>query len=333
MRPFLRLFALTLSLLAGAVLAQDCVDTGPTPLERVQPTRFGQGLLWRVSSPAGGVSHLYGTMHVDFPEVTQLPPVAALRFAGAKTLAVEVVLDEAAQAAYSNAMQLPPEATGQRTALAPTLAERYFTMSRGLGVPEVLADRLKAWAAVNLIGRPPPRRDGIPLDELLQQRALASGKTVLGLETMPELLATLDGIAEADHRAVLEDALCQVDHLEAEVGIMVQLYLAGDLDSLYHRARSEPGPDGAFQRHWQALLDQRNQRFLAALRPLLDQGDNFIAIGALHLPGEAGLLQGLEAAGYAVEAEPVLPSVSAHNPAPCINGVGSCPVALMSRLP
>jgi uncharacterized protein YbaP (TraB family) len=36
------------------------------------------------------------------------------------------------------------------------------------------------------------------------------------------------------------------------------------------------------------------------LRPLLDQGGRFVAIGALHLPGPKGVLQRLMDSGLAV---------------------------------
>jgi uncharacterized protein YbaP (TraB family) len=37
--------------------------------------------------------------------------------------------------------------------------------------------------------------------------------------------------------------------------------------------------------------------------PFLEEGGAFIAVGALHLPGEAGLVELLRAKGYTVTAE------------------------------
>jgi uncharacterized protein len=48
------------------------------------------------------------------------------------------------------------------------------------------------------------------------------------------------------------------------------------------------------------LLDQRNHRMVTRLHTLLQQGKLFIAIGALHLPGENGVLHLLEQQGYKV---------------------------------
>ena len=47
-------------------------------------------------------------------------------------------------------------------------------------------------------------------------------------------------------------------------------------------------------------VDERNLRMLNRALPLLEEGCTFIAVGALHLPGEKGLLALIEAAGFDV---------------------------------
>ncbi len=51
----------------------------------------------------------------------------------------------------------------------------------------------------------------------------------------------------------------------------------------------------------QAVVYDRNRRMLERLQPHLARGGNFIAVGALHLPEENGLLALIEASGYSVE--------------------------------
>jgi uncharacterized protein YbaP (TraB family) len=48
------------------------------------------------------------------------------------------------------------------------------------------------------------------------------------------------------------------------------------------------------------LLAERNHRMVRRLQELLDQGNTFIAVGALHLPGEEGMLRLLQQRGYTV---------------------------------
>jgi hypothetical protein len=48
------------------------------------------------------------------------------------------------------------------------------------------------------------------------------------------------------------------------------------------------------------LLVGRNEVMAARAAPLLAAGGAFIAVGALHLPGKAGLIERFRAAGYSV---------------------------------
>jgi uncharacterized protein YbaP (TraB family) len=50
----------------------------------------------------------------------------------------------------------------------------------------------------------------------------------------------------------------------------------------------------------QRLLYDRNPRMVERMQPQLQAGSAFIAVGALHLYGDKGLLRLLERAGYRV---------------------------------
>jgi uncharacterized protein YbaP (TraB family) len=48
------------------------------------------------------------------------------------------------------------------------------------------------------------------------------------------------------------------------------------------------------------LIVRRNRLMAERLQPYLQEGNVFVAVGALHLPGEAGLLNLLQQRGYTV---------------------------------
>ena len=83
---------------------------------------------------------------------------------------------------------------------------------------------------------------------------------------------------------------------------LVQAYAADDLKSIADLAEEyqSGGDTGAVQRFTRRLNDERNHRMVARMAPYLEQGSSFIAVGALHLAGPAGLLQLLRANGYTV---------------------------------
>ena len=49
------------------------------------------------------------------------------------------------------------------------------------------------------------------------------------------------------------------------------------------------------------ILDQRNIRWAEQLPKQLEKGSNFIVVGALHLPGENGIINLLRKQGYKVK--------------------------------
>jgi uncharacterized protein YbaP (TraB family) len=54
----------------------------------------------------------------------------------------------------------------------------------------------------------------------------------------------------------------------------------------------------------EALIEKRNERFLQRLLPYLKENNVFCAVGAMHLPGERGMLAMLRREGYNVEPVP-----------------------------
>ena len=49
-----------------------------------------------------------------------------------------------------------------------------------------------------------------------------------------------------------------------------------------------------------ALLDKRNADWLTKLPAIFKEGPTFVAVGALHLAGDKGIVEGLRKLGYNV---------------------------------
>ena len=64
----------------------------------------------------------------------------------------------------------------------------------------------------------------------------------------------------------------------------------------------EHGTEATWNSFKSLLLDTRNQRMAERAAPFIEDGNAFIAVGALHLPGETGLVQLLRDRGYKVTA-------------------------------
>jgi hypothetical protein len=166
---------------------------------------------------------------------------------------------------------------------------------------------LKPWALVAMFSFPPAEHERsaqgqLPLDLMLQAEAKAAGKALVGLETADEQIDALDGLPEPDQVALLTMALDQAADIDRSFAELTAAYLARDLVAV--RAALSPPAGSAnletMARFEARLITDRNRRMVQRIGPLLGGGDAFIAVGALHLPGESGVLALLAAQGYQV---------------------------------
>jgi uncharacterized protein YbaP (TraB family) len=140
------------------------------------------------------------------------------------------------------------------------------------------------------------------LDNRLQEAADRRGLPVYGLEQIEEQISLFNDMAEADQIAMLDATIAQSDQVEATFERMRQAYLAQDTAGIFEFMQAQQtGFDPDLVETFTArLLDARNERMVERMAPRLAEGGAFVAVGALHLPGENGVLKRLEDQGYRV---------------------------------
>lgn len=277
--------------LTGSALAQN--ETADTESAR-------QGRLWQVSGPGIEPSYLFGTMHSEDPAVTRLPDEVQRVFGQADRLVLEMVMDEAAMLAIAQAGLFETN-RDLKDVLPVQLYRRTVEAMTNYGVPESVLRRHKPWMVFSTLMLPTPRT-GLFLDMKLYQQASGRKIPVSGLETAAEQIAVFEQMSMPDQVAILKDTLDHLDTLDEYFARMRRIYLSGDLDALARFSDSmmediDPGLVGRFN---QRFITTRNHRMTERMKQYLEQGNAFIAIGALHLPGEEGVLNLLQEAGYRV---------------------------------
>ena len=144
---------------------------------------------------------------------------------------------------------------------------------------------------------------GIILDKSVHAEALRRRREVSSIETVPELLASLDSLSMAYQVESLKDAVCDYDENRATAGRLAELYLKQDIGGMYALSFQKVPRD---HRHMDAFLEamlfRRSARMAERLSPQFERGGAFVALGAMHLPGPRGLLRLLEARGLRVSA-------------------------------
>ncbi|MGD2074082.1 MAG: TraB/GumN family protein [Gammaproteobacteria bacterium] len=262
--------------------------------------RFEAGLLWRVEREGSQPSYVFGTMHSDHPNVVDLAPPVQRAFDQAGALILEVTLDSESLASLSTAL-LMRDGRSLEALVGQEVFGRAVAAMAGHGVPEVLVARMKPWAvAVTLMT--PPARSGLVLDHVLYRKAVADGKPVEGLETPAEQVALFDSLTLQEQVVLLRDTLNHLPDIERMLIELREAWLQRDLAQLARIneiSLRDTDPDIAAAFNQRIIID-RNHRMAERLEAPLREGNRFIAVGALHLPGSQGLLQLLSERGYRI---------------------------------
>ena len=137
---------------------------------------------------------------------------------------------------------------------------------------------------------------------MLQEEAKRRGIRIHQLETPEEQIATLEALFEEDQRSALQEVIDNNARVEEMFESMRRSYLAGDLNAFYDlMIEHTAGGDRALvESVLEGPIYARNERMVARMAERLRDGNAFIAVGALHLPGERGILHLLEQQGFAV---------------------------------
>jgi len=274
-------------------------DRAVAPITDKSRVPYGEGLLWKIEGHGIEPGYLFGTIHLEDPRVTRIPPVVQDTFTSATSFITEVEMHPAARAMYTERMRLSQGVSLQQYLEAPLYQQLVHILDAEYALPESVLDNLKPWAVFILLSRPPPVT-GRVLDDLLEAQAVQQGKAIHGLETVGELVAALDGLSVDDQVEILVDTVCNRDQLAGQLEELTTLYLHQDVAGML-AINTRPHQDEAlFGRLMERTLYQRNRRMALRIRDQLGDGNVFIAVGALHLPGERGILRNLEAAGYRI---------------------------------
>lgn len=259
------------------------------------------GLLWRISGDGILPSYLLGTIHSEDPRVTQIRPRVADALDQSDRFVMEMTLDAGAFMQYGAAMLLP-EGTNLETIVDTKTYTSAVSAMADLGIPEPLVRRLKPWVVMTMLSMP-KSQGGLILDMVLYQRAAERGKQTSGLETIDEQLSVFDGLSVDDQVVLLRSTLSQLSSLNLLFEQLIKAYAADDLNKLMMIAKkaNQQHQMAAAERFLVRLNDERNQRMVQRMTPYLNQGNSFIAVGALHLGGPQGLLSLLQKQGFQTE--------------------------------
>lgn len=272
----------------------------------------GHSIFWKIEKPGANPSWLLGTMHVTDPRVTAVPEAARAPYAQAATVVIETtdILDEKKAAA---AMLSRPDLamlTGGTTLESMLGPEEKAALEAGLksrGIPLAAVSRMQPWLISSMVALPPcetaRKQSGQTfLDKKLALDAQAAGREVLGLETIVEQLEVMAKLPQEFHLKGLMETLALGERMQDVFETMTVLYLegkTGEIMPVLKTAFPASSADGeGYAAFEERLIRDRNHLMAERAAPILEKGEVFIAVGALHLPGEDGLVSLLQKQGF-----------------------------------
>ena len=137
------------------------------------------------------------------------------------------------------------------------------------------------------------------IDTYFQKVGKKDGKRLFSLETVDEQIKILlDRKPLKEQAQSLYEMLTSSEKIINQLEVLNRLYLKQDLEELleYSNNDSTQTPEDKW-----ILLDQRNIRWAEQLPKQFEKGSNFIVVGALHLPGENGIINLLKKQGYKIK--------------------------------
>jgi uncharacterized protein len=276
----------------------------------------GSSIFWKLEKTGLAPSWLLGTMHMSDPRVIEMPKGARQAFEQASSLIVESdeILDQ--NKATASLMAKPDlmmftDGKSITDYLSPQEKSEMEIALKARGIPLFSVSKMKPWVLSSFVALPAceiaRKTQGQPfLDQKLVQDATASGKTIKGLETLQEQMTAMASLSMEFHVKGLLATLKSADRTDDLMETMIELYIHGTpgmIMPLSKYAFPEEGDDSFNMAEFeQKLVLDRNIIMANRAADTLSKGNAFMAVGALHLSGDKGLVELLRAQGYTVTA-------------------------------
>ena len=135
------------------------------------------------------------------------------------------------------------------------------------------------------------------LDTWFQSTGKEQNKVVIPLETAEQQAEILFDTTPISYQAdALVEMLKNPKKALDQTKNLNDAYMAQDLAKMLQLSEE----DDEHPEFMMALLDKRNADWLTKLPAIFKDGSTFVAVGALHLAGDKGIIEGLRKLGYTV---------------------------------
>ncbi len=259
--------------------------------------------VWKVSK---GDDFIYvaGTVHLLPASEYPLPSAFAEAYRQADTLVLEAPLPEsmAEQQQMLKSLQYPAGQTLSKK-LNPSVRNELHQYLQNLGLPVAMVDNFKPGFVamqLTLVEMSKAGLSGDGVDKYFLTQAKTAGKPLHFLETLEFQIELIAQLGAEDPNAFIKMSLAEAKDSSAMLKKLIKAWRAGDMDFIEREVLLKAKQDDAMT--YRLMFSDRNQRWLPQLQQMFQQpGHELVMVGAAHLPGNDGVLQLLQQAGFTLK--------------------------------
>lgn len=269
-------------------------------------TTQGQ-LLWKITGNGlKNPSYLFGTHHLIPIQFLDSVPGLYPAFNSAKMVVSEVVLNNLDATPAIRKAALLPDTITIRGLL--NQAEYEFVNQELTNTLRMSLDNLNKMHPslisklyeLELYKKYEHFEENTQSDTYFQLVAAKKGIPIAGLETVEQQVKLLFPENIKKETQLLVASIRNKEMLIQEMREMNRLYREGNLDALEVLANQSNKQWNVSEEENKKLIDDRNINWVKQLPDLIKNNSCFVAVGALHLPGNKGLIKLLKNEGYKV---------------------------------
>jgi uncharacterized protein len=263
---------------------------------------WSKSCLWKISDREN-LLYMQGSVHMLKPDNYPLKPAIMEAYRQSDILVFETDMTQM-QSMETQQLILKKAMGGNlKASLNPDVYAKLSATLAEAGLPAEAVNGFKPWMValtlsltkLNQMGMDP----ALGLDMHFTQLAKKEAKPTIGLETAEFQINLMDTLSELDPNKFILHSLEELETIETQVDEMLTAWTHGDIDALGNLMLESLGKYPEMQKRF---VDDRNLTWATQIDGFLKSGKtHFITVGALHYPGEKGLINLMKQKGYAVE--------------------------------
>lgn len=256
-------------------------------------------LLWEISG--NGLtkpSYLYGTVHMICKKDFLMSETLKKKFAESEKIFLEVDMDDP-----SMNMKMLQLSMLQGKKLSDFFKKEDYEKLNiffrdSIGMPLTMFNTMKPFVLFSIISLKTLNcTDQESYEMSFIKMAKDQNKEILGLETIEEQMKIFDDMPDSVQAQMLMRYTDEFNQQKEEFSKLIALYKEQNLTALYNQTISSPDIAGSED----ALLFNRNQKWIPVMESAAKESKTFFAVGAGHLAGDKGVINLLRQKGYTVK--------------------------------